>query len=50
MVYDPTVAQAIETYSHEFRRPRGVFLSVDHPDEIEEPPSRTSGWAPTTST
>ncbi|WP_218009250.1 NAD-dependent malic enzyme [Herbidospora cretacea] len=35
VVYDPTVAQAIKTYSHEFRRPRGVFLSIDHPDGIE---------------
>jgi malate dehydrogenase (oxaloacetate-decarboxylating) len=36
VVYDPTVAQAIELYSHEYRRPRGVYLSVDHPEEIEE--------------
>ncbi|TKK85793.1 NAD-dependent malic enzyme [Herbidospora galbida] len=35
IVYDPTVAQAIETYSHEYRRPRGVFLSVDDPGGIE---------------
>lgn len=35
VVYDPTVAQAIKTYSHEFRRPRGVFLSIDHPEAIE---------------
>ena len=32
VVYDPTVAQAIELYSHEYRRPRGVYLSVDHPE------------------
>jgi malate dehydrogenase (oxaloacetate-decarboxylating) len=36
IVYTPTVGQAIERYSHEYRRPRGVFLSVDHPDLIEE--------------
>jgi malate dehydrogenase (oxaloacetate-decarboxylating) len=36
IVYDPTVGEAIEKYSHEFRRPRGVFLSVDRPDEIEK--------------
>ncbi|HXZ06183.1 MAG TPA: NAD-dependent malic enzyme [Ktedonobacteraceae bacterium] len=35
IVYDPTVATAIEQYSHEYRRPRGVYLSIDHPDEIE---------------
>ncbi|WP_062430066.1 NAD-dependent malic enzyme [Herbidospora daliensis] len=35
IVYDPTVAQAIETYSHEYRRPRGVFLSIDDPGGIE---------------
>jgi malate dehydrogenase (oxaloacetate-decarboxylating) len=36
IVYTPTVGKAIERYSHEYRRPRGVFLSVDHPDLIEE--------------
>jgi malate dehydrogenase (oxaloacetate-decarboxylating) len=36
VVYDPTVAQTIEHYSHEYRRPRGVYLSVDRPEEIEE--------------
>ncbi len=35
VVYDPTVALAIEQYSHEYRRPRGVYLSIDHPDVIE---------------
>ncbi|WP_051760717.1 NAD-dependent malic enzyme [Herbidospora cretacea] len=35
IVYDPTVARAIETYSHEYRRPRGVFLSIDDPGGIE---------------
>ncbi|HME63367.1 MAG TPA: NAD-dependent malic enzyme, partial [Streptosporangiaceae bacterium] len=34
VVYDPTVGDAIEKYSHEYRRPRGIFLSIDHPDEI----------------
>jgi malate dehydrogenase (oxaloacetate-decarboxylating) len=35
IIYTPTVGQAIERYSHEYRRPRGVYLSVDHPDLIE---------------
>ncbi|MBV9164422.1 MAG: NAD-dependent malic enzyme [Pseudonocardiales bacterium] len=34
IVYDPTVGDAIERYSHEYRRPRGVFLSIDRPDDI----------------
>jgi malate dehydrogenase (oxaloacetate-decarboxylating) len=36
VVYTPTVGQAIENYSHEYRRPRGVYLSVDQPHLIEE--------------
>ncbi len=35
VVYTPTVGLAIERFSHEFRRPRGVFLSVDDPDDVE---------------
>ena len=36
IVYTPTVGKAIERFSHEYRRPRGVFLSVNHPEEVEE--------------
>jgi malate dehydrogenase (oxaloacetate-decarboxylating) len=36
IVYEPTVGEAIEKYSHEYRRPRGVFLSIDAPDDIEK--------------
>jgi malate dehydrogenase (oxaloacetate-decarboxylating) len=35
VVYTPTVAQAIQEFSHEYRRPRGVFLSIDHPEDVE---------------
>jgi malate dehydrogenase (oxaloacetate-decarboxylating) len=36
IIYTPTIGSAIERYSHEYRRPRGVFLSIDHQDQIEE--------------
>jgi malate dehydrogenase (oxaloacetate-decarboxylating) len=36
IVYTPTVGKAIERFSHEYRRPRGVFLSVNHPEEVEK--------------
>ncbi len=36
IIYTPTVGKAIERYSHEYRRPRGVFLSIDHQEDIEE--------------
>jgi malate dehydrogenase (oxaloacetate-decarboxylating) len=35
IVYTPTVGTVIERYSLEFQRPRGVYLSVDHPDQVE---------------
>ena len=36
IVYTPTIGEAIERYSHEYRRPRGVFLSIDAPGPIEQ--------------
>jgi malate dehydrogenase (oxaloacetate-decarboxylating) len=36
VVYTPTIGQAIEHYSHEYRRPRGIYLSVDQPELIEQ--------------
>ena len=36
IVNDLTVGLAIEQYHHECRRPRGLYLSIDHPDGIEE--------------
>ncbi len=36
VVYDPVVGEAIENYSEVMTRPRGVFLSIDDPDGVEE--------------
>ena len=36
IVNDLTVGMAMEQYHHECRRPRGVYLSIDHVDAIEE--------------
>jgi malate dehydrogenase (oxaloacetate-decarboxylating) len=36
VIYTPTVGAAIQQYSHQYRRPRGIFLSIYRPDEIEE--------------
>ncbi|MBV9092566.1 MAG: NAD-dependent malic enzyme [Streptosporangiaceae bacterium] len=35
VVYTPTVGTAIERYSLEYGRPRGLYLSVDHPEHVE---------------
>ncbi|MGD8191511.1 NAD-dependent malic enzyme [Brevibacillus ginsengisoli] len=36
IIYTPTVGEAIEHYSQLYRRPVGVYLSIDDPDSIEE--------------
>jgi malate dehydrogenase (oxaloacetate-decarboxylating) len=36
IVNDLTVGMAVEQYHHECRPPRGVYLSIDHPDAIED--------------
>ncbi|WP_296140494.1 NAD-dependent malic enzyme [uncultured Tessaracoccus sp.] len=36
IVYTPTIGQVIEEYSQWYQRPRGVYLSIDRPDEVEE--------------
>jgi malate dehydrogenase (oxaloacetate-decarboxylating) len=36
IVNDRTVGMAMEQYHHECRRPRGVYLSIDHPEGIED--------------
>jgi malate dehydrogenase (oxaloacetate-decarboxylating) len=45
IIYTPTVGQAIENYSHEYRRPRGIYLSVDRPELIEDS-LRAAGLGP----
>ncbi|WIG46628.1 oxaloacetate-decarboxylating malate dehydrogenase [Bacillus halotolerans] len=36
VVYTPTVGEAIQEYSHEYRRPQGIYLSIDNIDGIEK--------------
>ncbi len=45
VVYTPTVGLAIERFSQEFRRTRGVYLSVDHPEDVEKS-LRNTGLGP----
>ena len=36
IVYTPTVGEAIQRYSHEYRRPHGVYLSIADVDTMEQ--------------
>jgi malate dehydrogenase (oxaloacetate-decarboxylating) len=36
VVYTPTVGEAIQSFSGEYRGQRGLYLSIDEPDEIAE--------------
>lgn len=37
IVYDPTIADTIERYSHLYNAPQeAAFLSIDHPDDIQD--------------
>ncbi|HEX3612239.1 MAG TPA: NAD-dependent malic enzyme [Sporichthyaceae bacterium] len=36
IVYTPTIGTAIERFSQEYQRPRGVYLSIDRPEEVHE--------------
>ncbi|PGM58289.1 NAD-dependent malic enzyme [Bacillus sp. AFS053548] len=36
IIYTPTVGDAIQTYSHRYRRSDGLYLSIDNPEGIEK--------------
>jgi malate dehydrogenase (oxaloacetate-decarboxylating) len=36
IIYTPTIGEAIERFSHEYIGARGVFLSIDHPEAVEQ--------------
>ena len=36
IIYTPTIGEAIERFSHEYVGSRGCFLSIDHPELIEQ--------------
>ncbi|BFZ64700.1 NAD-dependent malic enzyme, mitochondrial [Saitoella coloradoensis] len=41
IIYTPTEAEAIQTFSHHFRAPEGCFLNIGDPDRIEKD---LAGW------
>ncbi len=36
IIYTPTVGDAIQSYSHTYRRPGGLYLSIDDPEGVEK--------------
>ncbi|MFZ1287833.1 MAG: NAD-dependent malic enzyme, partial [Candidatus Phosphoribacter sp.] len=36
IIYTPTIGEVIERFSAEYHRPRGVFVSIDRPEDIEQ--------------
>jgi malate dehydrogenase (oxaloacetate-decarboxylating) len=36
IAYDPTVGRTIERHSNQYRRPRGIFLSIDRRGDISK--------------
>ncbi len=36
IIYTPNVGTAVKEYSHEFRQPRGLYISYPHIDEIDD--------------
>ena len=36
IIYTPTIGEAIERFSHEYVGSRGCFLSIDHPELVEQ--------------